>query len=111
MGHLRCHRRQKGDGGSGSQKPRAEPLPDIVRDRKHSSTPIASDTTVITADWEPTDFDLWIPKQIVSIGEDFHSQDFVITNLTTMVKVFKESHTKDVEKLTADSLREAEKNW
>jgi len=78
----------------------------------------------------------WIPKQIVAIGEDFHSQvgegkvrttlykvrwegydkkDDTwepITHLqgyATMVKAFKESHAKDVEKLAADRVREAEK--
>ena len=78
----------------------------------------------------------WIPIQIVVIGEDFHSQvgdgkvrttlykvrwegydkkDDTwepITHLqgyATMVKAFKESHAKDVEKLSADRLREAEK--
>ena len=35
----------KGDGGSVTQKRRVAPLPDIVHDRKHSSTPITSDTT------------------------------------------------------------------
>ena len=34
-----------GDGGIATQKRRAVPLPDIVRGRKYSSTPIASDTT------------------------------------------------------------------
>ena len=43
----------------------------------------------------------WIPKQIVSIGEDFQSQVDDVA--------FKESHAKDVEKLTADRLCEAEK--
>ena len=78
----------------------------------------------------------WIPKQIVAIGEDFHSQvgdgkvrttlykvrwegydkkDDTwepITHLqgyATMVKSFKESHAKDLEKLAADRQREAEK--
>ena len=78
----------------------------------------------------------WIPKQIAAIGEDFHSQvgegkvrttlykvrwegydkkDDTwepITHLqgyATMVKAFKESHAKDVEKLAADPVREAEK--
>jgi hypothetical protein len=78
----------------------------------------------------------WIPKQIVAIGEEFHSQVSdvkvrttlykvrwegydkkddtweLITHLqgyVTMVKAFKESHAKDVEKLAADRLREAEK--
>jgi hypothetical protein len=77
----------------------------------------------------------WIPEQIVGIGEDFHSQvddDKVkktvyrvrwngydrtgdtwepITHLqgyVNMVKVFKESHEKDVERLAADRRREAE---
>ena len=72
----------------------------------------------------------WIPKQIVAIGEDFHSQvgdgkvrttlykvrwegydkkDDTwepITHLqgyATMVKSFKESHAKDLEKLAADA--------
>jgi len=35
----------KGDGGSPTQKRRAAALPDTVRDRKNSSTPIASDMT------------------------------------------------------------------
>jgi hypothetical protein len=35
----------KGDGGSVAQKRRAAPLPDTVRARKNSSTPVASDTT------------------------------------------------------------------
>ena len=78
----------------------------------------------------------WIPKQIVTIGEDFHSQvgdDKVRTTLykvrwegydkkddtwepithlqgyATMVKTFKESHTKDLEKLAADRVCETEK--
>ena len=34
-----------GDGGSVTQKRRAAPLPDTVRARKNSSTPVASDTT------------------------------------------------------------------
>jgi hypothetical protein len=78
----------------------------------------------------------WIPRQIVAIGEDFHSQvgdgkvrttlykvrwegydkkDDTwepITHLqgyATMVKSFKESHAKDLEKLAADRQREAEK--
>jgi hypothetical protein len=78
----------------------------------------------------------WIAKQIVAICEDFHSQvgegkvrttlykvlwegydkkDDTwepITHLqgyATMVKTFKESHVKDVEKLAADRVREAEK--
>ena len=78
----------------------------------------------------------WIPKQIVAIGEDFHSQvgdgkvrttlykvrwegydkkDDTwepITHLqgyATMVKSFKESHAKDLEKLAADRQRQAEK--
>jgi hypothetical protein len=77
----------------------------------------------------------WIPEQIVGIGEDFHSQvedgkvkttvyrvrwsgyDRTgdtwepITHLqgyTSMVKVFKESHEKDVERLAADRGRETE---
>jgi len=78
----------------------------------------------------------WIPRQIVAIGEDFHSQvgdgkvrttlykvrwegydkkDDTwepITHLqgyATMVKSFKESHAKDLEKLAADRQRQAEK--
>ena len=78
----------------------------------------------------------WIPKQIVAIGEDFHSQvgdgkvrttlykvrwegydkkDDTwepITHLqgyATMVKSFKESHAKDLEKLAADRQCQAEK--
>jgi hypothetical protein len=78
----------------------------------------------------------WIPKQIVGIGEDFHSQvgdgkvrttlyrvrwlgydkkDDTwepITHLqgyATMVKSFKESHAKDLEKLAVDRQREAKK--
>jgi hypothetical protein len=78
----------------------------------------------------------WIPKQIVAIGEDFHSQvgdgkvrttlykvrwegydkkDDTwepITHLqgyATMVKSFKESHAKDLEKLAADRQRQAGK--
>ena len=80
----------------------------------------------------------WIPKQIVAIGGDFHSQvgdgkvrttlykvrwegyekkDHTWEPIThpslqgydTMVKSFKESHVKDVEKLTADLLCETEK--
>jgi hypothetical protein len=35
----------KGDGGSDTQKCRAAPLPDTVRARKNSYTPVASDTT------------------------------------------------------------------
>jgi hypothetical protein len=77
----------------------------------------------------------WIPEQIVGIGEDFHSQvddgkvkttvyrvrwsgyDRTgdtwepITHLqgyASMVKAFKESHEKDVERLAADRRREAE---
>ncbi len=77
----------------------------------------------------------WIPEQIVGIGEDFHSQvddDKVKTTLykvrwsgydrtgdtwepiihlqgyATMVKGFKESHEKDVERLVADRRRETE---
>jgi len=77
----------------------------------------------------------WIPEQIVGIGEDFHSQvddgkvkttvyrvrwsgyDRTgdtwepITHLqgyAGMVKAFKESHEKDVERLAADRRREAE---
>jgi hypothetical protein len=34
-----------GDGGSAVQKRRAAPLTDTARDRKNSSTPVASDTT------------------------------------------------------------------
>ena len=34
-----------GDGGSAAQKRRAAPLTDTARDRKNSSTPVASDTT------------------------------------------------------------------
>jgi hypothetical protein len=34
----------------------------------------------------------WIPEQIVGNGEDFHSQ----------VKVFKESHEKNVDRLDVD---------
>ena len=71
----------------------------------------------------------WIPEQIVGIGEDFHRQVDDVKVTTTlykvrwigydrtgdtwepitllqgyayMVKVFKESHVKDVERLTAD---------
>ena len=78
----------------------------------------------------------WIPRQIVAIGEDFHSQvgdgkvrttlykvrwegydkkDDTwepITHLqgyATMVKSFKESHAKDLEKLAADRQCQAEK--
>jgi hypothetical protein len=78
----------------------------------------------------------WIPMQIVAIGEDFHSQvgeDKVRTTLykvrwegydkkndtlepithlqgyATMVKAFKESHAKDIEKLAADRVCEDEK--
>ncbi len=77
----------------------------------------------------------WIPEQIVGIGEDFHNQvddgkvkttlykvrwrgyDRTgdtwepITHLQgygSMVKAFKESHEKDVERLAADRRREAE---
>jgi hypothetical protein len=79
---------------------------------------------------------LWIPKQIVAIGEDFHShvgdgkvrttlykvrwegydkKDDTWETITylqgyaTMVKSFKESHSKDLEKLAADRQRESEK--
>jgi hypothetical protein len=78
----------------------------------------------------------WIPKQIVGIGEDFHSQvgdgkirtalykvrwegydkkDDTWETITylqgyaTMVKSFKESHVTDVEKLTADRQRQEAK--
>jgi hypothetical protein len=78
----------------------------------------------------------WIPKQILAIGEDFHSQvgeskvrttlykvcwegydkkDDTWESITdlrgyvTMVKAFKESHVKDVEKLDADRVSEDEK--
>ena len=37
--------RRQGDGGSAAQKRRAAPLADTARDRKNSSTPVASDTT------------------------------------------------------------------
>ena len=37
----------KGDGGSVTQKHRSGPLPDTVRVRKNSSTPVASDTTAV----------------------------------------------------------------
>ena len=77
----------------------------------------------------------WIPEQIVGIGEDFHSQvddGKVKTTLrkvrwigydrtgdtwepiinqqgyASMVKAFKESHEKDVERLTADRRCETE---
>ena len=77
----------------------------------------------------------WIPEHIVGIGEDFHSQvddGKVKTTLCKvrwsgydrtgdewepiihlqghdgMVKAFKESHEKDVERLAADRRREAE---
>lgn len=77
----------------------------------------------------------WIPEQIVGIAEDFHSQVHdgkvkttvyrvrwsgydrtgdtwePITHLqgyASMVKAFKESHEKDVERLAADRRREAE---
>ena len=36
------------DDGSAAHKRRAAPLPNIVRVRKHSSTPIESDTTATT---------------------------------------------------------------
>ena len=41
----------------------------------------------------------WIPEQIVGIG---------LQRYTSMVKVFKESHEKDVERLAADSRHETE---
>ena len=77
----------------------------------------------------------WIPKQIVTIGEDFHNQvdDGKVRSTlykvrwegydkkddtwepishlqgyATMVKAFKESHAKDLEKLTTDRLCESE---
>jgi hypothetical protein len=37
--------KSKGDGGSATQKRPGAPLPDTVRVRKNSSTPIASETT------------------------------------------------------------------
>jgi hypothetical protein len=70
--------------------------------------------------WNPnTDGSIqWNPKKIVGIGEDFHNQvegydkkddtREPITHLQgypTMVKLFKESHAKDLEKLAADRLR------
>ena len=79
----------KGDGGSAAQKRRAAPLVDTTRARKNSSTPVASDKTTEkgAADKNKattnrnnvfskhTDGSMqWIPKQIVTIGEDFHSQ-------------------------------------
>ena len=103
-------RKTKGDGGSAAQKRRSVPLPDEVRAKKNSSTPIASDTTTdkggadkntktsnknsaqgketdavrtATSHFDPvwnvfskhTDGSMqWIPRQIVAIGEDFHSQ-------------------------------------
>jgi hypothetical protein len=79
----------------------------------------------------------WIPKHIVAIGEDFHSQVGDDTEVKTTLyqvrwqgyekkydtcepithlqgcacisKVFKDSHSKDLEKLAADRLREAVK--
>ena len=116
----------KGDGGSVAQKRRSVTLPDIVRVRKHSSTPIVSDTTTTTAtkgvpdkstktsnrnlaQGEQTDFVCtdtsyfdpvwnvfskhtdgsmsWIPKQNVTIGEDFHSQVGDDKVRTTLYKV------------------------
>ena len=100
----------EGDGGCVVQKCPGVPLPDTVRARKNSSTPIASETTTDKgapdkstktsnrnlAQGQQTDvvrtatsyFDpvwnafsqhadgsmQWIPKQIVVLGEDFHSQ-------------------------------------
>ncbi len=85
--------------------------------------------------WQKDGSIQWIPEQIVGIGEDFHSQvddgkvkttvykvrwsgyDRTgdtwepITHLqgyASMVKAFKESHEKDVERLTADRRCEAE---
>ena len=164
--------KSKGDGGSATQKRRAAPLSDTARDRKNSSTPVASDTTsekgaadkskvitnrnlaqgkesnavrTATSYFDPvwnsfskhTDGSMqWIPKQIVAIGEDFHTQvgdgkirttlykvrwegydkkDDTwepITHLqgyATMVKSFKESHAKDLEKLAADRQRQSGK--
>jgi hypothetical protein len=52
-----------------------------------------------------------IPEQIDRFGEDFHSQDTPITHLQgydSMVKAFKESQEKDVQRLTTDRRCEAE---
>jgi hypothetical protein len=78
----------------------------------------------------------WIPKKVVAIGEDFHTQVGDVKERTTLdkvrwegydkkddtwepitylqryatiVKSFKESHAKDLVKLAADLQREEEK--
>ena len=91
-----------GDGGSAAQKRALGALPDAVRATKKSSKQVASGTTAekgaAKVRWEGYDKkdDTWEPIT--------HLQGYA-----TMVKAFKESHAKDVEKLAADRVREAEK--
>ena len=75
-----------GDGGSAAQKRALGALPDAVRATKKSSKQVASGTTAEKGAADKGSMQ-WIPKQIVAIGEDFHSQVGDGKVRTTLYKV------------------------
>jgi hypothetical protein len=82
-----------GDSGSTAQKRAHGALPDAVRATKKSSTPVFD--PVWNSFSKHTDGSMqWIPKHIVAIGEDFHSQVGDGKARTTLYKVRWEGYDK-----------------